>query len=942
MANRQRAVFGSGVRRHDAIFEAAGQAWNVDPDLLRAIAQQESGGDPDALSSAKALGVMQIMPETAKDLGVTDRRDPEQSIYGGAKYMRQLLDRYKGDVTSAVGAYNTGPGNMDAYRAGRRKLHPETAGFIPAVGSHYNRFAAAYARGELPAEAVTPVSSRKSSEPLSDDDFLNQVSEKPATSAPRGQTPMAPAKAETPMEAPRKSSEPLSDEDFLKQVGPGEPGPKSTSEKPVPPASAQPTPSVKQPGDGLDYAGWDTATPSVKANKSQEAYRTIRGALSAAPNTSYGEVIPYARDETTGATRPAMPNMLRSAVQGIADLAYGPRMGAVTPEATGALAGTMLGVARSPAYIPGRFSMFPGAGGTAEDAASAARTGINTPASRKFNAAQYDVNDTYVAPWNQRPEPTLRNPLSSVVDPPMARVEPSIARAPVDTPAGVPPGAEKPISVRLREAIERADEGVAQQPGFIPPMRVIDPLTGQVTPVRNPLASGSVPRGNPLSSAEPVPPEAPSFVPPSPGASAAVAQAAREAAETAAIPESLPPAPRMIPVTHGQAINQAGNLINHFYSGNPVKNPGKLVPGYEPRLSGLTNDPGLATLERGIEAAHQGGLAVRAQSNTRAIRKAVDNIVPKEGEVESLMAARRMELDPLREQLLSRPGTRVDIVPIQKEIDQLMAGPAGKESGPRNVLKAIRENLVNADGQLETRPDMVWGIRRDIDRMLTPKTQAEQTQLGSDARAAKRVLERVREKITGQIEDVVPGFKEWNYKWAERSREIEAKEFLEGLKLVGTDDAAKLGFVDRAIAQIEVAQRNANRHGVKGKSAAFVSPEELDALKTLQNTMRIENLHATAGKPVNAATFQYLATNSRFGQMAGNPLVHLGASLLGAATHGPIGLAAGVGTAATSHYLIPRAEHMVRTSVEKFLLNHGGKGVTTLKPKNPPANPLSP
>ncbi len=85
------------------------------PELLSAVAHAESGFLPCAVSPKGAAGLMQIMPATGHDLGLIDPWDPQQSLAAGAKYLRQLLDRYDGDVRRALGAYNAGPGRVDQY-----------------------------------------------------------------------------------------------------------------------------------------------------------------------------------------------------------------------------------------------------------------------------------------------------------------------------------------------------------------------------------------------------------------------------------------------------------------------------------------------------------------------------------------------------------------------------------------------------------------------------------------------------------------------------------------------------------------------------------------------------------------------------------------------------------------------------------------------------------
>jgi soluble lytic murein transglycosylase-like protein len=123
---------------YGAEISAAAQRHGVDPALLAGLVRQESNFDPAAGSPAGARGLTQLMPGTAAGLGVTDVTDPLQSLDGGARYLKQQLDAFGGDVTKALAAYNAGPGAVQRY--GGVPPFAETQGYVQKVQA----FAAAY------------------------------------------------------------------------------------------------------------------------------------------------------------------------------------------------------------------------------------------------------------------------------------------------------------------------------------------------------------------------------------------------------------------------------------------------------------------------------------------------------------------------------------------------------------------------------------------------------------------------------------------------------------------------------------------------------------------------------------------------------------------------------------------------------------------------------
>ena len=128
----------SNLDRYDELILEAASRHDVSPALIKAVVLVESGFNPNALSPKGAMGLMQLMPGTAAELGVNDAYDPSQAIDGGTTYLRRMLDRYNGSRIKAIAAYNAGPGTVDKH--GGIPPIAETEFFVRNVTRFYDYF----------------------------------------------------------------------------------------------------------------------------------------------------------------------------------------------------------------------------------------------------------------------------------------------------------------------------------------------------------------------------------------------------------------------------------------------------------------------------------------------------------------------------------------------------------------------------------------------------------------------------------------------------------------------------------------------------------------------------------------------------------------------------------------------------------------------------------
>jgi soluble lytic murein transglycosylase-like protein len=142
--------------RHDGYIQRLGEELGLSPDLIKAVAMVESGLDPRARSPKGALGLMQLMPATARQYGVDDPFDPRQNLRGGAAHLSDLLDRYDGNLSLALAAYNAGSGAVQRHRG--VPPYRETREYVQKVRTLLEGKRAAALPDRVARRQATPVS----------------------------------------------------------------------------------------------------------------------------------------------------------------------------------------------------------------------------------------------------------------------------------------------------------------------------------------------------------------------------------------------------------------------------------------------------------------------------------------------------------------------------------------------------------------------------------------------------------------------------------------------------------------------------------------------------------------------------------------------------------------------------------------------------------------
>jgi hypothetical protein len=328
---------------------------------------------------------------------------------------------------------------------------------------------------------------------------------------------------------------------------------------------------------------------------------------------------------------------------------------------------------------------------------------------------------------------------------------------------------------------------------------------------------------------------------------------------------------------------QIANKIVQGFSAGPVGdvNAGEIIPGSVPTHAMASADPGIATLERTVRLGEHGPkFTARDAQNANARGEFLDALRGDEQHISDLTDVRETATKGAREAALAGQTKPANVKPVLDTIDGILKGPEGKRSEVVKALNEIRTNLLDAKGKPETDAAMLYGVRKSIDDLLSPKASSEK----SGAKLAASQLVTVKKALDDSIQAVAPGFKEYLANYSKLSKPIDEARWLQQQKLTDVNGNPTLAKVQAAIERI-TAQRT--KPGVN--DAKSISAETINKLTALRDDLKRSG-NLTLQKPGGSDTAQHLTTGGRL-QAAGIP-----ASVGLAMAHHPVlGAAMGAG-----------------------------------------------
>lgn len=778
---------------YDPIFQSAAKEWNLDPTLLKSVAAQESGGNPNAASPANAQGLMQIIPATQKYLGVTDPTDPVQSIYGAAKYLSEGLDK-EGTPEGALLYYHGGP-------AWRSSYGPESQAYVPGVTAHYKQLSAAQ-------PGAAPSQSPPAHAEMSDADFLKST----------GGTPSGPAVED--------------DASFLARTG----------------GKAAPAP---------------TPNPDAGANE-------------------------YGITEDTGKPQPLTP-----AEKGVSD----------TLNAIGQ--GAKEGFGSSP------IGMSP------QTDQSMVNAGVfNGP--NEYNPLKA-INRAIVTPLAAAGDLALRSGQALV-----GAYQRGVSQA--GESAGAPQLGRDLAA--LPEAFPTGDTGGGALVPHAPIGAAANPLVREISPAAHdaldaPLSASF--RENPgvtapsmVGHTEPNPlalpaPRETSLVPagtPAPQSAGAAASASDENGLTPAQVQSY------------RSTAEGSKLLEPQVPGE--RDTASYVPGVAPSAAEIEQNVntsrelkslGIQSPEVSQEAKE---IAVQnSEKRKQFFQQTAGSPVDVQNAIDARSAQAKTDID-------TAFGNKqpTDATPVATTIQDILSGPRNSENTAlQKYIQPLADRLYDADGQMKTDPEQLYGLREEVARMQSKAAKIKDPTLDH----VSDELQAIKGSFDNVIEGGAPGYKQYMQNYSDASRNIDQMQALQEFepRLYGANNRMTYNGVQRMMKNVVDARMGQGLN--KYKSITDDTMQRLWALR--DDLRRSASAQELASAPNSDSAQNLWDIMKGVGKTGADMAVH-GAIL---AHTGPIGNVAyqGVRSALTSK-LAARSAH-----------SKTARGMDLLRPKTELYNPLA-
>jgi len=736
---------------YDPIFQAAGQEWNVDPILLKAVATQESGGDRDpnkSLSSTGAQGIMNIMPETQRGLGVIDPSDPTQNIYGGAKYLSEALNAEK-TPEDALRYYHGGPNWRAKYGA-------ESAGYAPAVTAHYQALAQA-TQPAAPQTAVQPAPAAP-------------TQAEPAAQAAPAAAPAAPAAAAPPgaPDADRAAGAAL-----IASMAPGA----------AKPSAAAPTDPDTAAGMALVHSLAPPAAPAAPG---------APGAAPGAAGSGYDARLKATADEAHADT----PINRAIAAAGPAANALASGVGSAA-SAVGAVASPIVSAVGN--ALQGEFGA--GSAPYGMDAAQMAElreSGIvpPTPGGGTFLQRLNEGAVNALAPVVDAAGRVasvagagMGAASNALIDAGVPRDIVALPEAFAGSPNSLVKGWEGPTYNPLRAgnaAVEaqvaseaRAAQATAQVAQAARADAQAAPLGADFT--ANPLAAGYKPPA-------PAGPTSPNPVvggmvgggQPSVGGMGGGGPPGPQSMGAAASRDMSNPADIAMSPAQVQAYRSDAELARLLERQQPnFRDATAYVPGVTINSAEMEQTVNTA---RELKALNMTAPDVSQEAkdtaafNNDARDTYVKSIIPGKGGLLGQKEAQQTQLDSDYPAAFANK-TAADAQPVANVITDMLATPRGLENTQlQKYVAPLLDRLTNADGTLKTDPEQLYGLREDINRMQSKASQADDPNLSHVAGQ----LRTINVALDQAIESGAPGYRNYMDNYAAAQRGIDQTEVLQG------------------------------------------------------------------------------------------------------------------------------------------------------------------